>query len=82
MPAKPHGHLWRSIGALVHAGWPVDEALATATSVAAVDCGIDAGRLDVGALADLVVVDGDLASDIGALARPVAVWVGGVRADT
>ena len=81
MPAKPHGHLWRSVAELVRGGWPVDEALATATSVAADDCGIDAGRLAAGRLADLLVVDGDLAADVEALGRPVAVWVGGVRAD-
>jgi imidazolonepropionase-like amidohydrolase len=78
MPAKLHGHLWRSVAELVRGGWPVDEALATATSVAAEDCGIDAGRLAVGRLADLLVVDGDLPADLSALSRPVAVWVGGV----
>ena len=77
-PAKPHGHLWRSVAELVRGGWPVDEALATATSVAAEDCGVDAGRLAPGALADLLVVDGDVAADVTALGRPVAVWVGGV----
>ena len=81
MPAKPHGHLWRSIGELVRGGWPVDEALATATSVAADDCGVETGRLSVGRLADLLVVDGDVAADTTALSRPMAVWVGGVRAD-
>ena len=81
MPAKPHGHLWRSVAELVRGGWPGDEALATATSVAAEDCGIDAGRLAVGRLADLLVVDGDLAADVTALSRPTAVWVGGVAVD-
>ena len=78
MPAKLHGHLWRSVAELVRGGWSADEALATATSVAAEDCGIDAGRLVVGRLADLLVVDGDLAADLSALSRPLAVWVGGV----
>ena len=81
MPAKPHGHLWRSVAELVRGGWPVDEALATATSVAADDCGIDAGRLATGRLADLLVVDGDLAADVSALSRPLAVWVGGVAVE-
>lgn len=81
MPAKPHGHLWRSVAELVRGGWPVDEALATATSVAAEDCGLDAGRLAVGRLADLLVVDGDPAADVAALSRPLAVWVGGVAVE-
>jgi len=78
MPAKLHGHLWRSVAELVRGGWPVGEALATATSVAADDCGVDGGRLAAGRLADLLVVDGDVASDVEALGRPSAVWVGGV----
>lgn len=78
MPAKPHGHLWRSVAALVDGGWPVADALASATSVAAEDCGVPAGRLAAGRLADLLVVDGDLAADVTVLSRPVAVWVGGV----
>ncbi|NPD04241.1 amidohydrolase family protein [Nocardioides sp. zg-1308] len=82
MPAKPHGHLWRSVAALVEGGWPVDEALATATSAAADDCGVDAGRLATGRLADLLVVDGDVATDVAALGRPVAVWLGGVAVGT
>lgn len=80
MPAKPHGHLWRSVAALVDGGWPVADALASATSVAAEDCGVPAGRLAVGRLADLLVVDGDLTTDVTVLARPLAVWVGGVAA--
>lgn len=81
MPAKPHGHLWRSVGELVRGGWRVAAALATATSVAADECGVDAGRLAAGRWADLLVVDGDLVADVTSLARPLAVWVGGVRAD-
>ena len=77
-PAKPHGHIWRSVAELVRGGWPVEEAVATATSVAAEDCGVEAGRLAAGHLADLLVVDGDLSTDVEALGRPVAVWVGGV----
>jgi imidazolonepropionase-like amidohydrolase len=78
MPAKRHGHLWRALVELVDGGWPVDEALATATSVAAEDCGVQAGRLAAGHLADLLVVDGDLSVDVEALARPAGVWVAGV----
>jgi imidazolonepropionase-like amidohydrolase len=81
MPAKPHGHLWRSVAALVDGGWPVAEALASATSIAAEDCDVPAGRLAPGRLADLLVVDGDLSADVTVLARPVAVWVGGVAVE-
>lgn len=77
MPAKLHGDLWRSVAELVHGGWPIGEAVATATSVAADDCGVDAGRLAAGRLADLLVVDGDLSADVEVLARPRAVWLGG-----
>ena len=81
MPAKPHGHVWRSVAQLVVGGWPVDEALATATSAAADDCGVDAGRLATGRLADLLVVDGDVSAGVTALSRPTAVWVGGVAVE-
>jgi imidazolonepropionase-like amidohydrolase len=79
MPAKLHGNVWRGVVELVDGGWPVDAAVATATSVAAEDCGVPTGRLAPGLLADLLVVDGDLAADVGALSRPVAVWLGGVQ---
>lgn len=49
--------------------------------MAAEDCGIDAGRLAAGRLADLLVVDGDLADDLAALSRPLAVWVGGLAVE-
>ena len=32
MPAKRHGQLWRAVVELVDGGWPVDEAIATATA--------------------------------------------------
>jgi imidazolonepropionase-like amidohydrolase len=76
-PAKPHGALWRAVVALVDGGLPVEVALATATSLAADDCGVPTGRLRVGTAADLLVVDGDLQSDTGALGRPVTVVVRG-----
>lgn len=58
---------------------PPEEALATATSLAADDCGLDTttGRLRPGLAADLLVVDGDLADDLDALGKPCAVWVRG-----
>ena len=39
---------------------------------------MEAGRLAAGYLADLLVVDGDVAADVTTLARPLAVWLGGV----
>jgi len=68
---------------LVAAGYPVAEALATATSAAAEACGLASvtGSLRPGLAADLLVVDGDLATDPAALLRPVAVWVRGATSD-
>ncbi|MGY2874206.1 imidazolonepropionase-like amidohydrolase [Marmoricola sp. URHA0025 HA25] len=81
-PLKPHGNAWRAVADLVSAGYPVDEALATATSVAADACGLRevTGALREGLSADLLVVDGDLRSDVDALHHPVAVLVCGADA--
>lgn len=78
-PAKAHGMAWRSVAVLLEAGFPVAEALACATSVAARDCGLSetCGVLAPGLSADLLVVDGDLATDVTALGRPIAVLVRG-----
>ncbi|HEX4687483.1 MAG TPA: amidohydrolase family protein [Nocardioides sp.] len=79
-PPKPHGDLWRAVVQLLDAGVTSAQALATATSAAADDCGLRAttGRLAPGLSADLLVVDGDLERDLTALSRPRAVWVRGV----
>ena len=77
VPTKRHGNAWRAVHDLVTSGWAVAEALATATSVAAEECGVPAGRLGPGLSADLLVVDGDLQTDPTALSRPVAVVVRG-----
>jgi len=81
-PGKAHGTLPHAVAELVHAGFPVDEALATATSLAADACGLGdvTGRLRRGLEADLLVVDGDLSSDLGALHRPVSVRRRGLEA--
>jgi imidazolonepropionase-like amidohydrolase len=81
-PPKPHGHAWRAVVALVDAGYPIEEALATATSGAADVHGLAAvtGRLRPGLAADLLVVDGDLATDPECLGRPLAVVVRGAQA--
>jgi len=80
MPLKAHGNAWLAVTDLVRCGFPVEEALAAGTSVAAEACGVgDAtGRLASGYDADLLVADGDLAADVGGLGRPQAVMVRGV----
>jgi imidazolonepropionase-like amidohydrolase len=80
-PIKPHGAVWRAVAQLADAGFTAGEALVTATSVAAGDCGLGGttGRLAASYAADLLVVDGDLAADLTALARPVQVVVRGRR---
>jgi imidazolonepropionase-like amidohydrolase len=77
-PPKPHGALWVAVDWLSDA-YPVAEAMAAATSLAADVCGLGevTGRLQPGLAADLLVVDGDLEHDVLALSRPVAVWVRG-----
>ncbi|HEY6747835.1 MAG TPA: amidohydrolase family protein [Mycobacteriales bacterium] len=82
-PTKRHGNAWRTVGELVEAGYPVAEALAAATSVAADACGLagDTGRLAAGYAADLLVVDGDLAQDLAPLAAPREVLVRGTPVD-
>ena len=64
---------------MVEGGYPEAEALAAATSSAADACGLagETGRLADGWCADLLVVDGDLSSDITALGRLRAVLVRG-----
>ena len=81
-PTKRHGAAWRAVLELVAAGYPVADALVTATSGAADDLGLAGvtGRLRAGLAADLLVVDGDLSADPEALGRPVAVLVRGAQA--
>ena len=78
-PPKRHGGTALAVQTLVAAGYPVAEAVATATSVAADFVGLAGviGAVRAGLDADLLVVDGDLASDPDALVRPVAVLVRG-----
>ncbi|WP_202125873.1 amidohydrolase family protein [Actinomadura physcomitrii] len=76
---KPHGILPSAIGCLVAGGVPAADALASATSRAAGECGLGdrKGLLRAGHDADLVVVDGDPLADIGALTRVAAVMIRG-----
>lgn len=57
---------------MVEAGYPPAEALATATSIAAQACRLagETGRLAQGYAADMLVVDGDVSTDIAALGSP------------
>src|SRR6516165_11728736 len=79
-PAKRHGVLPHAVCELVAAGLSVAEALATATSGAAEACGVSArkGRLAPGYDADLLVVDGDLETDVTALHSPRSVLLRGL----
>jgi imidazolonepropionase-like amidohydrolase len=83
-PAKRHGTLPHAVAELVTAGLSAAEALATATSEAATACRVDAtqGRLAPGQHADLLVVDGELETDLTALHRPHAVLLQGVAITT
>lgn len=78
-PAKMHGNLWRALHDLVRGGFPLAEALGTATGVAADACGVGhlTGRLRPGLAADLLVVTGDVREDVRFLARPQAVFLRG-----
>lgn len=82
-PPKRHGNAWRAVGELVESGYPVDEALAAATSLAAAACGLagETGRLAEGYAADILVTDGNLSQDISLLSRPREVLVRGTPAD-
>jgi imidazolonepropionase-like amidohydrolase len=66
---KAHGTLSQAIVELVDCGVPATTALASATGRAAAACGLAdrTGRLRVGLDADLLVVNGDPVTDIGAV---------------
>jgi imidazolonepropionase-like amidohydrolase len=78
-PPKRHGNAWRTVGELMEAGYPVDEALAAATSLAAAACGLAGvtGRLAAGYAADILITDADLSQNISPLSRPREVLVRG-----
>ena len=63
---------------LVRAGLSSAEALAAATATPAAVFGLDdRGRIEAGRIDDLVLVDGDVESDVSAGTRLVAVWKDG-----
>lgn len=80
-PWLAHGLLRGSAETMVKFGAPVVDAVAASTSVAAAACGVAdrKGFLRNGFDADMIVVGGDLRSDIGALGDVRAVFLGGGR---
>jgi imidazolonepropionase-like amidohydrolase len=72
------GHFTDAIRGAVEAGMTVDEALAAATIIPAQTCGLDdAGALEVGRRADVLVVDGDPRQSLDHLDTPRTVLLGG-----
>ena len=82
-PPKAHGNVWRAVGEQVEGGYPVAEALASATSLAAEACGIadETGRLAAGYAADMLVVAGDLSQDVSVLSNTREVLARGARVE-
>lgn len=82
-PSVFHGlAMRRELALYTDAGLSPKAALTAATASAAAVLGQpDLGRLAPGALADVLVVDGDALSDIGALARVERVYRGGALVD-
>jgi imidazolonepropionase-like amidohydrolase len=78
-PIKPHGVLPYGLAQFAQLGMSPAEALTAGTSTAAQVCGLGErkGRVRPGYDADLLAVDGDPLTDLGALLRPVAVLVAG-----
>jgi imidazolonepropionase-like amidohydrolase len=71
--------VWREVVLLHDHGASAMTAIKAATSSAARLLGVDrdTGTIEVGKLADLVLVKGDPLVDLRRLADPVAVWQGG-----
>jgi imidazolonepropionase-like amidohydrolase len=78
-PWVAHGNLYRGLSLLEDAGFSTAEALAAATSQAARVCGLEhqKGWLRKGYDADLVVVDGDLQTNLSGLQHLLLVVLGG-----
>jgi imidazolonepropionase-like amidohydrolase len=74
-----HGRLHQAVAFLVDSGASIAQALVASTSLAAEVCGVGErkGRLRNGYDADVLVVNGDLAADVGALTRVRSVVLGG-----
>jgi imidazolonepropionase-like amidohydrolase len=79
-PDNPHGGVARELEFMVDAGLSVLRAVRAATAEAADLIGVaDRGVLRQGAAADVLVAGGDVAADVTALRRPVAVFQDGRR---
>jgi imidazolonepropionase-like amidohydrolase len=79
-PDNPHGGVAREVAFMVDNGLDVLLAVRAATAEAADLLGApDRGVLRRGGAADVMVADGDVAADITALQRPVAVFQDGRR---
>jgi len=75
--AGPHGENARELVLMAEAGLSPLEAIVAATSTAARACGIDseAGTIEIGKLADLLVLEGDPLEDLGLFLDPNRVWL-------
>jgi imidazolonepropionase-like amidohydrolase len=73
------GDFVHEIEAMASAGLGAGAAFQAATRVSAESMGMvrDVGSLEPGKLADVLVIDGDPTTDVSALSRVVAVWLGG-----
>jgi imidazolonepropionase-like amidohydrolase len=81
-PFNPHGNVAREVALHVEHGATPLQALHAATGAAGALLGREEiGVLRPGATADLLLVDGDPAADVGALHRVSAVWQGGTPVD-
>ncbi len=77
------GHFHDEIDAHVQAGMTPMEAIVSATGDSARSCCVEdsVGSLEVGKLADVLVVDGDPSRDVMALANVADVFLGGAKVD-
>jgi imidazolonepropionase-like amidohydrolase len=79
-PDNPHGGVAREVAFMAEAGLDALLAVKAATGEAADLLGVpDRGVLRQGAAADVLVADGDVAADLTALQRPLAVFQDGRR---
>jgi imidazolonepropionase-like amidohydrolase len=77
-PIKAHGTVAASMIQHFDAGIPITDVLAGATSVSADVCALPAkGRLRAGMDADMVLLDGDVRTDVAALGRVAGVVLSG-----